>query len=95
MSKYNSALEELISPKVQLVDEEFLDSTVNESTTIVVNTESAYSYVSEILNKKGNLTKGVISSSNMIELSLQAFDKKIFEDLAYVEPMYVKKPYVN
>jgi hypothetical protein len=31
----------------------------------------------------------------MIELSQQAFDNKIFEDLAYVEPMYVKKPYVN
>ncbi|MBT7695138.1 MAG: tRNA (adenosine(37)-N6)-threonylcarbamoyltransferase complex dimerization subunit type 1 TsaB [Cryomorphaceae bacterium] len=95
MSKYNSALEELISPKVQLVDEEFLDSTVNESTTIVVNTESAYSYVREILNKEGDLTKSVISSSKMIELSQQAFDNKIFEDLAYVEPMYVKKPYVN
>ena len=95
MSKYNSALEELISPKVQLVDEEFLDSTVNESTTIVVNTESAYSYVREILNKEGDLTKCVISSSKMIELSQQAFDNKIFEDLAYVEPMYVKKPYVN
>jgi tRNA threonylcarbamoyladenosine biosynthesis protein TsaB len=95
MSKYNSALEELISPKVQLVDEEFLDSTVNESTTIVVNTESAYSYVREILNKEDDLTKCVISSSKMIELSQQAFDNKIFEDLAYVEPMYVKKPYVN
>ena len=95
MSRYSSDLEELISPKIQLVDEEFLDNSVNESTTIVVNTESAYSYVSEISNKKGNLTKGVISSSNMIELSQQAFDKKIFEDLAYVEPMYVKKPYVN
>ena len=95
MSKYNSALEELISPKVQLVDEEFLDSTVNESTTIVVNTESAYSYVREILNKEGDLKKCVISSSKMIELSQQAFDNKIFEDLAYVEPMYVKKPYVN
>ena len=95
MSKYNSALEELISPKVQLVDEEFLDSTVNESTTIVVNTESAYSYVREILNKEGGLTECVISSSKMIELSQQAFDNKIFEDLAYVEPMYVKKPYVN
>jgi hypothetical protein len=31
----------------------------------------------------------------MIKLSQQAFDKKIFEDVAYVEPMYVKKPYVN
>jgi hypothetical protein len=95
MSKYNSDLEELISPKIQLIDKEFLDNTVNDSTTIVVNTESAYSYVSEILKKKGNLTKCIISSSNMIKLSQQAFDKKIFKDVAYVEPMYVKKPYVN
>jgi len=28
-------------------------------------------------------------------MSKQNFDKKNFEDLAYFEPMYIKKPYVN
>ena len=51
--------------------------------------------IMSLLNKEGDLKKCVISSSKMIELSQQAFDNKIFEDLAYVEPMYVKKPYVN
>jgi tRNA threonylcarbamoyladenosine biosynthesis protein TsaB len=95
MSKYNSDLEELIPPKIQLIDKEFIDKTINESTSIIVNTDSAYSYVSEILDKDFKLDKHVISSSNMTELSQKAFDKKIFEDIAYVEPMYIKKPYVN
>ena len=95
MSKYNSDLEELIPPKIQLIDKEFIDKTINESTSIIVNTDNAYSYVSEILDKDLKLDKHVISSSNMIELSQKAFDKKIFEDIAYVEPMYIKKPYVN
>jgi hypothetical protein len=95
MSKYNSDLEELIPPKIQLIDKEFIDKTINESTSIIVNTDNAYSYVSEILDKDLKLDKYVISSSNMIELSQKAFEKKIFEDVAYVEPMYIKKPYVN
>jgi hypothetical protein len=78
-----------------LIDKEFIDKTINESTSIIVNTDSAYSYVSEILDKDFKLDKHVISSSNMTELSQKAFDKKIFEDIAYVEPMYIKKPYVN
>jgi hypothetical protein len=31
----------------------------------------------------------------MIELSQDLLIKKRFEDLAYFEPLYVKKPYVN
>ena len=95
MSKYNSDLEELIPPKILLIDKEFIDKTINESTSIIVNTDSAYSYISDISDKDLKLDKHVISSSNMIELSQKAFDKKIFEDIAYVEPMYIKKPYVN
>ena len=85
----------LIPPKIQLIDKEFIDKNINESTSIIVNTDSAYSYISDISDKDLKLDKHVISSSNMIELSQKAYDKKIFEDIAYVEPMYIKKPYVN
>jgi hypothetical protein len=30
----------------------------------------------------------------MIELSYESFLEKRFEDLAYFEPFYIKKPYV-
>ena len=42
-----------------------------------------------------NLIKNVISSSNMTSLSQKLFNNNKFEDIAYAEPMYVKKPYVN
>ena len=31
----------------------------------------------------------------MGNISKENFDKKDFEDLAYFEPMYIKKPYVD
>jgi hypothetical protein len=43
MSKYNSDLDELIPPKIQLIDKEFIDKTINDSTSIIVNTDNAYS----------------------------------------------------
>ena len=95
LSKYNFKLEELIPPKIELIDEEFLNNLVDASTTIVVNSESSYVYIKELLNKKFNLIKSQISSSNMIDLSYISFKNNIFEDLAYTEPMYVKKPYVS
>ena len=85
----------MIPPKIELIDEEFLNNLVDASTTIVVNSESSYVYIKELLNKKFNLIKSQISSSNMIDLSYISFKNNIFEDLAYTEPMYVKKPYVS
>ena len=36
-----------------------------------------------------------ISAKHMGDMSRENFDKKNFEDLAYFEPMYIKKPYVD
>ena len=95
LSKYNSELEELIPPRIEFIDQEFLNKMIDSSTTIVVNDSSSYELIDKILNKKVNLIKNVISSSNMISLSQKSFNNNKFEDIAYTEPVYVKKPYVD
>ena len=95
LSKYNSDLDELIPPRIEFIDQEFLTKMIDNSTTIVVNDSSSYNLIDKILNKKVNLIKNVISSSNMTSLSQKSFNNKKFEDIAYAEPVYVKKPYVD
>ena len=95
LSKYNSELDELIPPRIEFIDKEFLNKMIDNSTTIVVNDISSYQLIGKIINKKVNLIKNVISSSNMTSLSQKSFNNNEFEDIAYAEPVYVKKPYVN
>ena len=95
LSKYNSELDELIPPSIEFIDKEFLNKMIDNSTTIVVNDINSYQLIDKILNKKVNLIKNKISSSNMVSLSQKSFNNNIFEDVAYAEPVYVKKPYVN
>ena len=95
LSKYNSELDELIPPRIEFIDHEFLNKMIDNSTTVVVNDSSSYHLIDKILNKKVNLIKNVISSSNMTRLSQKLFNNNKFEDIAYAEPVYVKKPYVN
>ena len=95
LSKYNSELDELIPPRIEFIDQEFLNKMIDNSTTIVVNDISSYHLIGKIINKKVNLIKNVISSSNMTSLSQKSFNNNEFEDIAYAEPVYVKKPYVN
>ena len=95
LSKYNSELDELIPPRIEFIDHEFLNKIIDNSTTIVVNDSSSYHFIDKILNKKVNLIKNVISSSNMTSLSQKSFNNNKFEDIAYAEPVYVKKPYVD
>ena len=91
LSKYNSELDELIPPSIEFIDQEFLNKMIDNSTTIVVNDSSSYHFIDKILNKKVNLIKNVISSSNMTSLSQKSFNNNKFEDIAYAEPVYVKK----
>ena len=95
LSKYNSELDELIPPRIEFIDHEFLNKMIDNSTTVVVNDSSSYHLIDKILNKKVNLIKNVISSSDMTSLSQESFNNNKFEDIAYAEPVYVKKPYVN
>ncbi len=95
LAKYNSDLEEIISSRIELIDENYLNNVIDENSTIVVNTDSAYKLIEKLIIKKASLIKNKISSLNMVSLSQKSFDNNIFEDIAYTEPMYVKKPYVN
>ena len=94
LSTFDKDLSELTKPKIQLIDSSFLESYVNKDYIIIVNDSKSYNYIKSNVNKI-KLIKKTISSVNMIELSQDLLIKKRFEDLAYFEPLYVKKPYVN
>jgi|TARA_B100001741_G_scaffold294971_1_gene277699 tRNA threonylcarbamoyladenosine biosynthesis protein TsaB len=94
LSTFDKDLSELTKPKIQLIDSSFLESYVNKDYVIIVNDSKSYNYIKSN-NNKIKLIKKTISSVNMIELSQDLLIKKRFEDLAYFEPLYVKKPYVN
>ena len=94
LSTFDKDLRELTKPKIQLIDRTFLESYVNKDYIIIVNDSKSYNYIKSNVNKI-KLIKKTISSVNMIELSQELLIKRRFEDLAYFEPLYVKRPYVN
>jgi len=84
---------EVEKPSIVLIDENFLKKYENiNSLVIVSNTKS----IKEIIDF-GSIKIYVnnISAKHMGNMSKENFDKKNFEDLAYFEPMYIKKPYVD
>jgi len=95
LSKYDFEFKEIIQPKIQKIDSSFLLNIIDEQSIITVNTDDAYKFIYELVKDKVRIVKNTISSKEMIKISQISFDKKIFEGLAYVEPMYVKKPYVS
>tara|TARA_B100001079_G_scaffold15315_1_gene12314 strand:- start:542 stop:1198 length:657 start_codon:yes stop_codon:yes gene_type:complete len=88
-SDYN----EVEKPSVEVIDKNYISRYGKlDSLVIVCNTRS----IKEIINEKSvKIEVNSISAKHMENMSKQNFDKKNFEDLAYFEPMYIKKPYVN
>ena len=88
-SNYN----EIEKPSVVLIDENFFTAYEKTNPLVVVcNTES----IKEIINFKSiKIDINSVSAKHMGNISKENFDKKNFEDLAYFEPMYIKKPYVD
>lgn len=88
-SDYN----EVEKPSVEVIDKNYISRYGKlDSLVIVCNTRS----IKEIINEKSvKIEVKSISAKHMENMSKQNFDKKNFEDLAYFEPMYIKKPYVN
>ncbi|MEC9065010.1 MAG: tRNA (adenosine(37)-N6)-threonylcarbamoyltransferase complex dimerization subunit type 1 TsaB [Bacteroidota bacterium] len=88
-SNYN----EIEKPSVVLIDENFFTAYEKTNPLVVVcNTES----IKEIINFKSiKIHINSVSAKHMGNISKENFDKKNFEDLAYFEPMYIKKPYVD
>ena len=88
-SDYN----EVEKPSIEVIDKNYISRYGKlNSLVIVCNTKS----IKEIINEKSvKIEVNSISAKHMENMSKQNFDKKNFEDLAYFEPMYIKKPYVN
>lgn len=88
-SDYN----EVEKPSVEVIDKNYISRYGKlDPLVIVCNTRS----IKEIINEKSvKIEVNSISAKHMENMSKQNFDKKNFEDLAYFEPMYIKKPYVD
>jgi len=95
ISKYSNDLKEVVEPKIKLIDRDYIYNILDDDSVIVVNTDESNKFISELVNEEIQVFKRTISSIDMISLSHKSLEEKKFEDIAYIEPMYVKKPYVN
>ena len=95
ISKYSNDLKEIIKPKIKLIDKDYIFNILDDDSVIVVNTDESNKFISDLVNEEIQVFKRTISSIDMISLSHKLLEEKKFEDIAYIEPMYVKKPYVN
>ena len=95
ISKYSNDLKEVVEPKIKLIDRDYIFNILDDNSVIVVNTDESNKFISDLVNEEIQVFKRTISSIDMISLSHKLLEEKKFEDIAYIEPMYVKKPYVN
>ena len=95
MSKYSNDLKEIVEPKIKLIDRDYIFNILDDDSIIVVNTDESNKFISNLVNEKIQVFKRTVCSTDMISLSHKSLEEKKFEDIAYIEPMYVKKPYVN
>ena len=95
LSTFEYGLNKVGTPLIDQVDSNFINRNIKENSTIVVNNKESFEYINSIINDQVKLQYKPISSINMIDLSYTSFIEQKFEDLAYFEPMYVKKPYVT
>ena len=95
ISKYSSDLIEIMQPKIQLINSDYMSSILDKESIIVVNSNESKEFISQIVKEKTKVFSRTISSIDMISLSDKSFEEKKFEDIAYIEPMYVKRPYVS
>ena len=95
ISKYSNDLKEIVEPKINHIDRDYIFNILDDDSVIVVNTDESNKFISDLVNGETLVLKRTISSIDMITLSHKLLEEKKFEDIAYIEPMYVKKPYVS
>ena len=66
-------------------------SILDEESIIVVDSDDSKEFISQIIKDKSSVLSRTISSIDMISLTFKSFKEKKFEDIAYIEPMYIKK----
>ena len=94
ITTFDNELNETSKPKIEKIDSRFLSQYTDNSYCIVVNSKDSLEYIKSSTDSEIEITRQSISSINMIDLSYKSFQEKRFEDLAYFEPFYIKKPYV-
>ena len=94
ITTFDNELNETSKPKIEKIDNRFLSQYTDNSYCIVVNSKDSLEYIKSSTDSEIEITRQSISSINMIDLSYKSFQEKRFEDLAYFEPFYIKKPYV-
>ena len=95
LSTFENGLNEVGAPLLDQVDSDFINKNIKENSTIVVNNKESFKYIDSIINDQFKLKYKPITSMDMIDLSYVSFMEQKFEDLAYCEPLYGKKPYVT
>ncbi len=95
ISKYSNDLKEIVEPRINHIDRDYIFNILDDDSVIVVNTDESNKFISDLVNEEIQVFKRTISSVDMISLSHKSLEEKKFEDIAYIEPMYVKRPYVN
>lgn len=95
LSTFENGLNEVGDPLIDQVNSNYIIRNIRENSTIVVNNQDSFNYINSIINDKVKLQYKPISSINMIDLSYRSYIEQKFEDLAYFEPLYIKKPYVS
>lgn len=92
-SLLDSSLDKIIKPKVVVLDENFLQAYNNQH--IVIGGNALDKVKPYIKNKNVEYVENsFFSAENMIQASFELYQKKIFSDLAYVEPEYLK-PFIT
>jgi len=89
---YDSTLNEIRETKAEVVDEIFFSKTLKKSKLLFFG--DGADKCKHLLNKYTNalfVDEFFPSSKHMVELSLEKYKQGLFENIAYVEPFYLKE----
>jgi len=89
---YNQQLDELVSTNALIITNESLNELCNKSNIVLFG--DGANKCAELIkeNSKISIQENIMPSAiNMIEYSIEQYNKKQFEDVAYFEPFYLKE----
>jgi tRNA threonylcarbamoyladenosine biosynthesis protein TsaB len=93
MGLYDAGLQEIMPPQAMILEPSSLDAQLAEKKIYFFGDGSPKWQLMLSSHKNAIFTEYVISAAHMAPLSAQAFDKKLFVDLAYFSPFYLKPFY--
>lgn len=87
---YNNNLEEKIPPASMIIDDKSF-STLLSSANLLFCGSGIKKLQTVITNSNAIFSSTPSNASHLAELAFHRFQKKIFADLAYIEPLYIKE----